>query len=156
MARKLTNTQMEILAERAADLIEIEYTERNKDIINSEDYLNFDNTYVDDIVMALDTYGTDLRIIQAKKDELEAKEKVVYEEVKDFLIKNKLGHSGWWKNDPTDALKKYLERKKEEVFPGTKFERDKVLRKLKADILLSNLDDTNELVLSIVNSFKNN
>lgn len=154
MARKLTNTQMDILADRAADLIEAEYAERAKSITVTPEYINFDKEFTDDTVAKLRVLSNCVNDIEAQIQSLELQRNEIYEETKLFCVNNNLPYNKWYKVNPNDVLEKYLAAKKDEVFPNVTFNRDKVLRKLKADILISNLEDTSELVNSIVETFK--
>lgn len=155
MARKLTNLQMNILAERVTDLLEEANRQKVIELSKSKEYTDFEVTYVDDVVKEL--RGLDMTYANLKREieALEARKESIKEKVREYFKKrtgNELAR--WNSRTPIEELKDYLADKKAEVYPDSSFNRDKTLRKVQADILLSDVDNPEELVTALVNKFK--
>lgn len=161
MAR-LTNRQMDVLAERVTDLLEEANREANKSIIVSPEYVNFETEYSKD-PMAKDADGLVLSLRQDAAAIAAIKKDIAELESKSMSIKQaaaakgkELGYYSTWTSyaDPEEVLKKYLKAKKEEKFPNVAFDREKTLRRVQADILLSDVDNPEALVKSLVEKLK--
>lgn len=154
---KLTNTQMNILAERVTDLLEEANKVANKEILESEEYIHFKDLYSDEVVTTLQEFDTTLNSLEATQEQI--KDQIDDIKKKAFAINKfyNLGHNSWTsKLEPNTVLEGYLEKRKLEKYPGVEFNRDKTLRRAQADILLSNLGDVTaeELVNQLVNKLK--
>lgn len=153
--RRLTNTQMEVLAQATVDKLEEMHIAKTKDIIESEEYKNFDKTYSDETLKKLhDTYI----LLQELQDQIHSLENqldtIVAQAAKEHP--NYVGNRSW-KNKVsilTEAIEKYQREKKNEVYPNIKFEKEKLLTKIKAEILLSSIADPNELIKELTTKFE--
>lgn len=153
--RRLTNTQMEVLAQATVDKLEEMHIAKTKDIIESEEYKNFDKTYSDETLKKLhDTYI----LLQELQDQIHSLENqldtIVAQAAKEHpnYVDNRS-----WKNKVsilTEAIEKYQREKKNEVYPNIKFEKEKLLTKIKAEILLSSIADPNELIKELTTKFE--
>lgn len=150
MAR-LTNRQMDVLAERVTDVLEQEHIKNTEKLRNSEEYTKFTETYKDDVVKAL----TDLL---EKAKEVERLKDILEEETN--KIRDKVGNFYYNSYRPEGSLREgitqYLKEKRREQYPEAEFNRDKVLRRVQADILLSDVTNPEELVRSLVEKLKVN
>lgn len=149
--RKLTNAQMDILAERVVDLIEeAGKLERDK-IIKSKEYIEWENNFKD----------PNLDFIKANLDKIAEYNKQINKltglnrDAKDAITRiadeAKLNYNYY---NLEEVPSRFIAKKKAEAFGSTIFERDKMLRKVKADILLSDVDNPDELVKSLVEKLK--
>lgn len=148
---------MNILAERVTDLLEEQHRESNKKVLESEEYKNFKEVYIDEISSTLRSLDNNLVELEDKQDEI--KEQIEQIKKRAFTMYKSLGfHTTTWQSrmEPEEVLEAYLEKRKNEKYPGAEFNRDKTLRRAQADILLSNLGDVTaeELVNQLVNKLK--
>lgn len=154
MAR-LTNRQMEVLAARVTDLLQEAHDEQVKEVVESKEYLKFEETFEDEHATKLRNLAKNFKIADKAMDDardsmnmIRAEAKTIQEKIVGYTLPT------WSSTDPETALKSYLETKKNETFKGTKFDRDKTLRRVEADILLSDVANPEELVKSLVEKLK--
>lgn len=154
MAR-LTNRQMEVLAARVTDLLQEAHDEQVKEVVESPEYINFEKTYSDDIVDHLRPIIKEMGKVEEEISTLRNKLGLLREEGNQIEEKI-LGYTlpGWRSSNPENTLSNYLAKQKNEVFKGTKFDREKTLRRVEADILLSDVANPEELVKSLVEKLK--
>lgn len=148
MAR-LTNRQMDVLAERVTDVLEQEHTKNTEKLRNSEEYTKFTETYKDDIVNALTDLLEKAKEAERLKDVLEEETNKIRDKVGNFYYNSYRPESSL-----KDGINSYLEKKRKEKYPEAEFNRDKVLRRVQADILLSDVTNPEELVNSLVEKLK--
>lgn len=153
MAR-LTNRQMDVLAERVTDLLEEAHKANTEGVINSDAYKNFETTYSDSTAIDLRKKVAELKELEPKLENLQAQQSRIRREAN--TIGRELHMVGMWENytDPSSLLERYLEKKKGEVFPDAAFNREKTLRRVSADILLSDVENPEQLVKSLVEKLK--
>ena len=141
---KLTNKMIEVLSERVVDILEEQHNIAAEEIKKSSDYINFNEEYYDDILMELSSFQhefNEYRRLQSKIED-EAKRLNVNPDV--YL--NSYAVSNARENAVTDAIESYLDKQKKKKFPTISFDRDKMLRKIQADILLSEVGNPEEIV----------
>lgn len=144
--KKLTNKQMEVLSERVTDLLQENHEKEIQTVTNSEEFRNFETEYSDKVVEKLNRIQSTLEAIKKEKQALA-------QEVDTIARDNDIWHR-WQSNDPEILRSKYIDKKKEEKFGNTHFDREKILRKVQADILLSDIENPEELVASLVDKLK--
>lgn len=144
MARKLTNAQMNILAERVTDLLEEANEAKMKSTKESAEYVNFDTEYSDEIADVLRKNKIDCDLKKAQKKQIEEDLERIDAESQ-ALVPNTYRYA-----DTGRVLSDYLTRQKDIKYPGMNFNRDKILRKVQADILLSDIDNPEQLVQELV------
>lgn len=150
MAR-LTNRQLDALAARVTDLLQEAHDEQVKEVVESSKYINFENTYADEYVDKLRPLVKEITEAEQKVIILRNRINFIREEGKSIEEKI-LGYTlpTWNTPEPKNTLNNYLQNRKNELFKGTKFDRDKTLRRVEADILLSDVANPEELVKSLV------
>lgn len=143
---------MIVLSERVTDLLEETHKAANRELVASEEYRNFEKTYSDDVVTRLQAYYKEYLELETRKEQLEY-------QLNNFgqLYDIPLGGIRYGgASSIRRQMDYYIERKKEEAFPTARFDRDKTLRRVQADILLSDVDNPDELVKSLVEKLKDN
>lgn len=157
--RKLTNRQMDVLSERVTDLLEAAHVEKHKALVNSDEYKNFSVNYKDEIVERLEVLGQQIYDIEDKIVELDKQKQAIKQEVAKIhqAIHNLSTPVQTW-NVPSinDIKRNYVSNMKSKRFAEIEFDRDKVLRRVQADILLSDVENPEELVRELVNKLKTN
>lgn len=156
MAR-LTNRQMEVLAERVTDLLEEQHKIENAALKASTEYIDFDRIYTDNDVEKLKEYTNAYRLAKdaaAEMEETATKYRKLAAKVgTDLKI---IDESNYYFPEPKVVLEKLLREKKDAKYKGAQFNRDKTLRRVQADILLSDVQNPEELVRSLVEKLKAN
>lgn len=153
--RRLTNTQMEVLAQATVDRLEEMHIAKTKDVFESEEYKNFDTTYSDEVLTKITDAYCILQETQAEIDSLEKQMSHIIENMaKEYpnYVDNRN-----WRNKISilqEAIEKYRKEKKRETFTGLDFEKEKLLTKIKAEILLSSIADPNELIKELTTKFE--
>lgn len=137
---------MEVLSERVTDLLQENHEKEIQTVTNSEEFRNFETEYSDKVVEKLNRIQSTLEAIKKEKQALA-------QEVDTIARDNDIWHR-WQSNDPEILRSKYIDKKKEEKFGNTHFDREKILRKVQADILLSDIENPEELVASLVDKLK--
>lgn len=154
---KLTNRQMEVLAERVTDLLEEANNAKRKEIEQTPEYLEYE------IKLMSEPFSLYNLLMKKTMDlqETERKLDLLKEQAKEFVEIHReelsMPYFTSWRNASevlTDVAKNYLKNSKEKEFPVTSFNREKTLRKVQADILLSDVANPDELVKSIVEKLK--
>lgn len=155
MARKLTNLQMNILAERVTDLLEEANRQKVIELSKSKEYTDFEANYTDETVKNLKDLSIEYAKINKDIETLNRQKEYIHDTIRTCYY-NRTGSefARWAVRPPETELKEYLADKKAEVYPDVSFNRDKTLRKIQADILLSDVDNPEELVGALVNKFK--
>ena len=150
---KLTNRQMEVLAERVVDILEEQHKANNAAEQTSQEYIEFESTFSDPLV---EKFKEDAKIVEYNAqlvEEYNRQIKLVENEAYEMLPQEARVGNHWSKRiDPKDALASYLKYKKEQRF-GKSFDRDKILRRVSADILLAEAGSADELVKNIVDKY---
>lgn len=155
MARRLTNMQMTVLSERVTDLLEEAHKKQYKGVKESAAYQNFEKEYQDTTAENLAQLNREYIAKQTEIAKLEQEKENL--KVASTSAAVSAGYLKNWSNqtvNPTEALEWYLRKKKNEVYPDVYFNRDKTLRRVQADILLSDVDNPEELVRSLVEKMK--
>lgn len=154
---KLTNRQMDVLAERVTDLLEEANIAKRKEIEQTKEYLEYEAR----LMNKPDSLYNQLIRKVVEIQEVETKLEVLKEQTKAFIEQHKeefgTPYFTSWRNASEslkDIAKNYLVKSKEKAYPETGFDRDKTLRKVQADILLSDVANPDELVRSIVEKLK--
>lgn len=146
---------MEVLAARVTDLLQEAHDAKVKEIVESPEYINFEKEYKDETADELRVLSD---LIEEADKKIEAYQRDISKAKNEAkLIKEKiLGYelSTWATGDPAATLKSYLKDKKNAQYPNTNFDRDKTLRRVEADILLSDVANPEELVRSLVEKLK--
>ena len=152
MAR-LTNRQMEVLAERVVDILEEQHKANNAAAQTSQEYIEFESTFSDPLV---EKFKEDAKIVAHSTqlvEEYNRQIRGIETETYEMLPQDARVSNYWSKRiSPEEALASYLRYKKEEKF-GKSFDRDKILRRVSADILLAEAGSADELVKNIVEKY---
>lgn len=136
---------MDILAERVTDLLEETHREHNKTLKASPEYVDFDSTLSNDpVYIQLKEFEEKFRKFEDLKLDLEQ-----------FATHQGLSFNKWESKPATALRESYAQKKKREKFPHANFERDKTLRRVQSDILLSDVTNPEELIQSLVEKLKN-
>lgn len=152
--RRLSNAQMNILAERVTDLLEEAGKESRAQILESDEYRNFEKTYSDETLKDLKILAEQEKKFIDQKEAAEQELERVRRATKDCLTQAGKQVETYRTYYPGREVTNYLENKKNEKFSASMFNRDKILRKVQADILLSDVDNPEELVRSLVDKLK--
>jgi len=153
---KLTNAQMDILGERATDILQEKHKEKYDAVLNSSEFKEFEDTYYDDVIQELVRLSGHINDIKAKEKDLEALQESYKQMTRNLSTALNIKNISSYYYEPReiaepDKLKeKYLELKKKEKFSYADFDYAKTLRKVKADILLSSIGDPAQLVNELV------
>lgn len=154
MAR-LTNRQLDALAARVTDLLQEAHDAKVKEVVQSPEYLNFEKEYTDEFVSKLrvlvqdiNTYELEIEVLKNKIAEAKNNVGHIYKEI------HGSEYSRWGNPEAETTLNGYLNIKKTQIFKETIFDRDKTLRRVEADILLSDVANPEELVRSLVEKLK--
>ena len=148
MAQKLTNRQMDVLAGRVTDLLQEAHKAKYEQIKNSEEYKN----YSDAVVKEVQDLHKEIIKIEEEKEKLA---KVISDlRTKQENLLYPEGRKIYYYFDVHKELANYIEMKKEEKYPELAFNRNKILRKVQADILLSEISNPEQLVSSLVEKLK--
>lgn len=148
MAQRLTNRQMDVLAERVTDLLQEAHKAKYEQIKNSEEYKN----YSDAVVKEVQDLHKEIIKIEEEKEKLA---KVISDlRTKQENLLYPEGRKIYYYFDVHKELANYIEMKKEEKYPELAFNRNKILRKVQADILLSEISNPEQLVSSLVEKLK--
>lgn len=149
---------MDVLSERVTDLLEEAYKASSNNVTTTPEYINFDSTFEDDITKKLRTKAAQYTEAQAK---VEYNQNLTANLRKDAAeIAKQVGQipkdasSGWYSLYPNDVLRRYIQEQKEKQFPNAEFNREKTLRRVQADILLSDVENPEQLVKSLVEKLK--
>lgn len=142
---KLTNRQLDVLAARVVDLLEEQHKIESDKIKETDEYKKFKMQYTDDSTELLTSIQVKALRIKSLKQELDADIKKLSNDV--FVNK-------WAPENNTEVLEDYLERRRNEAFPTARFDRDKTLRRVEADIILSDVSNPEELIKSLVTKLK--
>jgi hypothetical protein len=153
--KKLTNLQMTILSERVTDILQEKFEESKKLLEQSSEYVDFENGFTD-------SYVETLRKLDAEYKATKEAERLA-KEAKGAILENvrhlrsdicQIKDPNWKTVLPEDELERYLDIKKEAKFGTVVFDREKILRKVQADILLSDVDNPEDLVNTLVEKLK--
>jgi len=142
---------MDILAERVVDLIEESGKEERNRVLKSKEYIEWENDFKDANLDLIKVSLNKITDIDNEIDKLNSKRRDHQECIKRIADEAKLSYNYY---DLREVPNKYIKKKKQEAFNVSMFNRDKMLRKVKADILLSDVDNPDELVKSLVNKLK--
>lgn len=157
MAKRLTNLQMTVLSERVTDLLEEAAQAKNQSILESDEYRHFTKTYTDPYVEALKPLAERYNSAEKKIEQLRAEKDMIEAQAKKLKSEHlKVDEPHWRTVYPNSELEKYLQNKKEEKFSEILFDRAKTLRRVQADILLSDVENPDELVKSLVSKLSTN
>lgn len=148
MAR-LTNRQLDALAGRVTDLLEEAHNEQVKHVVESKEYKTFLDTYTDHNITTLRQLHDEFSDLENEREKLITKIHVSTNNILGYGINATYG-----KQRILDGIQRYKEDRKREKYPNTTFERDKILRKVEADILLSDITNPEELIKSLVEKLK--
>ena len=148
MAR-LTNRQLDALAGRVTDLLEEAHNEQVKHVVESKEYKTFLDTYTDNNIATLKQLHDEFSDLENEREKLITKIHVSTNNILGYGINATYG-----KQRILDGIQRYKEDRKKEKYPNTTFERDKILRKVEADILLSDITNPEELIKSLVEKLK--
>lgn len=149
---RLTNKQMELLSERVVDILETRHNELHEDATKSESYVKFEEQFYDDVT-------SNAREQKELQDNLEKQVEILNERIdkikrdthKLAVELNIRDENNYYKKmDVADFIKLYLAKRKKEQFDAKIFQRDKMLRKIQTDLLLSDTGNTEELINSLV------
>lgn len=135
---------MEVLAERVVDILEEQHKVDSKEITKKEDYINFENEYFDDILADLSNLKKKFEEYRELQTEIENAARTLTTHPDVYI--NSFALTNGRADTINDAIKTYLERQKEKKFPTVSFNREKMLRKVQADILLSEVGNPEEIV----------
>lgn len=144
---KLTNRQMEILAERVVDILEEQHKEKASKIRSTEEYLNFEQSYYDDNIQRIAIFEKNI------EDFVKLKKKLIAEADELNKLPIYVNTYNLDQNKDRELIKEYVQGMKDKTFEVEPFDRYKMLRKIQADILLSDVGNPEELVNSMVNKF---
>lgn len=148
MAR-LTNRQLDALAGRVTDLLEEAHNEQVKHVVESKEYKTFLDTYTDYNIATLKQLHDEFSDLDNEREKLINKIHVSTNNILGYGI-----NASYGKQRILDGIQRYKEDRKREKYPNTTFERDKILRKVEADILLSDITNPEELIKSLVEKLK--
>ncbi len=149
---RLTNKQMELLSERVVDILETRHNELHEDATKSESYVKFEEQFYDDVT-------SNAREQKELQDNLEKQVEILNERIdkikrdthKLAVELNIRDENNYYKKmDVADFIKLYMAKRKKEQFDAKIFQRDKMLRKIQTDLLLSDTGNTEELINSLV------
>ena len=149
---RLTNKQMELLSERVVDILETRHNELYEDATKSESYVKFEEQFYDDVT-------SNAREQKELQDNLEKQVEILNERIdkikrdthKLAVELNIRDENNYYKKmDVAEFIKLYLAKRKKEQFDAKIFQRDKMLRKIQTDLLLSDTGNTEELINSLV------
>lgn len=146
---------MNILAERVTDLLQEGHEAKYKEIKESPEYAKFEQLYdsseLKEMRAAVDSYKS----LKSQQAVLEGKMSVIRDGInKRYREENPTTTNHWTTIDPDNYLKVYLDKIKREQYPEVEFNREKTLRRVQADILLSDHGSADELVKSLVEKLK--
>jgi hypothetical protein len=162
--KRLTNLQMQVLSKEVTNQLKKAHQEKTADITRSDEYINFDTVYTDDIIETLRTALTTMRQKKAVIDGIDKEIDIIGDEIEEFVKKRgdtpelKKVLSAYSYNAPhrlDNILNNYTEYKKNQVFKETVFNEEEMLNTVQANILLSEIGDPKELVYNLVEKFKN-
>ncbi len=148
---KLTNKMMEVLSERAVDILEEKHKASQKNIIDSEEYANFVNNYD----LSSDETAQKINEFSKKCAEFEALGEALKEEAKK-LAKELDIHVNTYHIEADSnkkLLKTYLKNERDKKYQTKYFNREKMLRQIQADILLSEVGNPEQLVNQVVKTY---
>lgn len=151
---KLTNLQMGVLAERATDILEKEMMIKNKELLQSDKYKNFEIEYSDENTELFASYKLEIDKIDETIKLLADKKYAILDLSQELGRKLNLGIASW-ERCPKSLFDKYMKIKKNEIFPNVEFNRAVVFKKLQADILLGEVGSPNEIISVVVDKFRN-
>lgn len=152
---KLTNRQMDILAERVTDLLQDRSLAKNIDILNTPEYKNFDETFTDDLLAMILVFDRELKNLEEIKDRTVKQIEGIRANMIN-LMKKKGFEFPTWKSglNPDEAKSLYLAHMKKKHYEEIEFDYAKTLRKVTADILLADTGNAEELVNSLVSKYE--
>jgi len=148
---KLTNMQMQLLAGRVVDLLEEQHKEANADVTRTLEYINFEKTYDDDILHQMRENDKILKNLQEIIDKTTAQKDLLRTQIQEVAKEYNIQNTSYWsKMDASEFIQKYIAKQKEEKFASQIFDREKMLRRVQTDMLLSDTGNTEELIRSLV------
>lgn len=150
MAR-LTNRQMEVLSERVTDLLQEAHENQFGVIEKTPEYINFEKTYTDENLELLRPLKERAELIAEMESKLEFDVTKFLDSHTDTFYSSAWGSAA---SKVEKAWKGYLQKAKDATFEIKRFDRDKTLRRVQADILLSDVSNPDELVKSLVEKLK--
>ena len=142
---KLTNRQLDVLAARVVDLLEEQHKIESDKIKETDEYKRFKMQYTDDTTELLTSIQVKARRLKSLKEEIDTEIKKLSSDV--YVNR-------WAPENNTEVLEDYLEKRRNEAFPTARFDRDKTLRRVEADIILSDVSNPEELIKSLVTKLK--
>jgi hypothetical protein len=142
---KLTNRQLDVLAARVVDLLEEQYKIESDKIKETDEYKRFKMQYTDDTTELLTSIQVKARRLKSLKEEIDTEIKKLSSDV--YVNR-------WALENNTEVVEDYLEKRRDEAFPTARFDRDKTLRRVEADIILGDVSNPEELIKSLVTKLK--
>ena len=145
---KLTNRQLDVLAARVVDLLEEAHKVDADKVKESDEYKNFEQYYTDEYTPILSEISENAAYVKKILEPLKIQLYQIKERLPDLYF------NIYAPQENTNLLEQYLNRKKREKFQASYFDREKTLRRVEADIILSDVANPEELVNSLVEKLK--
>ena len=153
---KLSKNDIDLLANRALDILQASNDERFDTVRKSDDYRLFETAYSDEVVEKLKKLELEEETISEKIKDLEASRTKVRNEVRGLSEDLNFKYRTQWSNQDQvycrggEMLEAWLKAKKDAKFPGVAFNKEKLLNKLKTDLLVSSAKNAQEALDEIV------
>lgn len=146
---------MSLLAERVVDILEQRNKEQYKSIVESEEYIKFEEQYTDEFVEKMRTDLNELARLERLRAHAEEQRDFLRTKLHELGVKNTAPNSvNYYRyTDPVVFLDAYLKEKKKSKFEVETFERDKMIRKVQTDMLLADTGNAEALIESLVNKY---
>lgn len=158
---KLTNLQLDLLSNEIVDNLEKTLKDKVNSIKESDDYVNFEEKLAEqdqkfkslyDLYQNYKSLRIDEKIIQEKKDAVNSKLKDLVMNMDPASRNNSKWRTGY------QMYELYVDRKRDEVFDLPEYDREKLIRKIQAQILLGDvtyesLRDTKEIFNRMLEKF---
>lgn len=153
---KLSKNDIDLLANRALDVLQASHDARYLTIKGSKEYKDFEDIYEDAATTELKNLILQKTQIESDIDALRKEERLIaiqtekLSEMYDIKYKPQWSNSYSTYNKPDALLEAYLENRKEGLFPGAAFNKEKLLNKLKTDLLVSSAKNAQEALDEII------
>lgn len=153
---KLSKNDIDLLANRALDMLQASHDARYQSIKESPEYIEFDLKYQDAAVVEMLGLATQKNQIESdiealRKDlAINAAQTEKLSTLYDIKYKQSWSNSYNTYSNPDRLLEAYMDKKREDLFPGAAFNKEKLLNKLKTDLLVSSAKTAQEALDEIV------
>ena len=145
---KLTNKQLEVLSESIVNKLQELHTKEWEDIKNSEEYKNIteDSEEFSRLVKNVKLFEE----CKSKLEELRKESQALYEKLAD----TQMSHYSYYNREPENLLESYINHLRNQKYPQAKFDKEKMLTEVQADLLMSDLKGAKEAFDITVEKFK--